>query len=352
MKKFYLLTIIFLFSVYDTAFVNAQEQKDDLSKYFESIEQFNRVADHRSETLIFKLLQFNAPYRGGYYETSLSNNGKIYAARVTPFAIQNSRRANLSKSQINEIKRKLSNFFSQNITQSAQPQDEQLYSALVFNDNQKFSRYNFIGQIPNELQEIIDFLKVEFEKSEKQEYEAFLEQGKLLKEKYGDWQEKTELLHTSRGFGKLENNNAVLLYLSGLRQPIKDNRPPEIPIYYSLVFYPEGRIIGGAVGRRGRSDNPISSSGIKWALPKKGDESNETEKEFLITYDAINGTITIKKSIYQLTRGNLFVIKMDDDWRPKVSQLDVYLDKPTDKQTVMERFRKELGDETLQLPQQ
>jgi hypothetical protein len=87
-------------------------------------------------------------------------------------------------------------------------------------------------------------------------------------------------------------------------------------------------------------------------LPKKGNESNETEKEFLITYDAINGTITIKKSIYQLTEGNLFVIKMDDDWQPKVFQLDVFLDEPTDKQRIMERFRKELGDETLQLPQQ
>jgi hypothetical protein len=295
--------------------------------------------------LVFRLLQFNAPFRGGYQETSLDKNGNSISVRVTAFARQAGRHAFLSQLQIKEIKQKLFDLSLIINSQSVEPQETQLYSAFVFNDGQKFSRYNFIGEIPIELQQILNFLKVEFEKAEKKEYEEFIEQGKLLKEKYGDWLETPWIIKPSAvGFKSLKTENTALLYLKGVRQPVKENNKSEIPLYYALVFYPKGRIIGGAVAAGGRSDNPISGNGISWTLS----EGYKPEKQLIIKYDAIKGTIEIEKSVYQLAKGNLFSVKMDKNWKPQITQLKVYLDKSTDEQNVIALFRKEMNDETIE----
>ena len=90
--------------------------------------------------------------------------------------------------------------------------------------------------------------------------------------------------------------------------------PTEMPIYYALVFYPEGRIISGVGGNR--SSDPISKNGIGWAISK----GYEKEREFVVEYNAIDFSIKIENSDYQLKKGNLFVVRIDKDWKPQVSQ--------------------------------
>lgn len=340
-----------LFLASNTNKIFAQEQKflfDDWSKYQKSMERFNSLADFHNEILIFKLLQFTAPFGGGYRETFLNNDGTSHSARISPRAGRGSGYTKLNKSQIEEINQKLSEFISKGYSRDLQPQDGKLYSAFVFYDGKNYLRFNFVGEIPNELQEVINFLNVEYEKSEKLELEAYINETKLLKEKYGDWVEKPGIIRpTSSGSGDFFNSNRnSTISVNGIQQLGKDKYLEEMPLYYALVFHPEARVISVSSGEGNRNDDPISTKGIGWIL----NGGYKIERKFFITHDAINGTITTEGKTYKLTEGNFLVVRMNKHWKPKITQLKVHLDKEFDIRSILERFKKELGDETLELP--
>lgn len=347
MKSKKLLLPILALYLFLSANSSAQETVEpNFARLDSLVERFNRAADYKDEKIVFKLLQFNAPYNGAYQFTFLNKDGKASTSTVTAFSTRNGRRASLSQSQTEEIKKKLSDFVSSRQDYPDSPMvDGQLYSTLVFNDGQKFVRYNFNGQVPYELQQLIDFLDEEFNKAEKIRYEEYLEEERILKEKYGDWLNKPGIVRpgTSGGIG-LQNENTALLSQRGFRQPVSDDKKTEIPIYYALVFYPaDGRMIGGAGSSR--SSDPISRNGIGWAISK----GYEREKEFIIQYDAINFSVKIEDMDYRLKKGNLFIVRFDSDWKPKISQLKIFLDQPTGEKNVIALFNKELGGETLKL---
>jgi hypothetical protein len=356
MKKLCLVIITTCIFAIPPTGIFAQESEKDYSKFFEyqkSFERFNDIAASNADKLIFKLLQFKAPYGGVYQETYVSKEGKAVSYRMTPYARQAGNWADLTDLNIKEINRQISILNSNVPNEKLEPINGQLYSTLIFNDGQKVRRYDFVGQIPAELKSILDFLKVEFEKADKLEMEKFAEEGRILKEKYGDWQNKIGLLRsTSDGASNLKFSNTVLKYLKGLRQPIKDNRQSEIPIYYALIFYPEGRLTGGATGKGNRSDNPIYSSGVTWTLSEKTNKGEEIKKELLLTYNAIDETLRIEGKVYQLGKGNLLVIKMNNQWQPETVQLNVYLDKAIEEREVIMEFEKKLNVNLLQFPEQ
>jgi hypothetical protein len=340
-----------LFLAFNTNEIFAQEQKfsfDDRSKYQKSMERFNSLADFHNEILVFKLLQFTAPFGGAYFETFLNNDGTSHSARITTRARQATRRSTLSKPQVKEINQKLSAFISKGYSRDLQPQDGKLYSAFVFFDGKDYLRFNFVGEIPNELQEVIDFLNIEYEKSEKLRLEAYIDETKLLKEKYGDWIEKPGIIRpTSSGSGDFFNSNRnSTISVNGVQHLGKCKYMEEMPLYYALVFHPEARVISVSSGKGNRSDDPIWTKGIGWVL----NGGYKIERKFFITHDAINGTITTEGKTYKLTEGNFLVIRMNKHWKPKITQLKVHLEKEPDIRSILERFKKELADEMLELP--
>ena len=44
-----------------------------------------------------------------------------------------------------------------------------------------------------------------------------------------------------------------------------------------------------------------------------------------------------------------FVVRIDKDWKPQVSQLKTYLKNPTDKKSIISLFNEELNDTLLEL---
>jgi hypothetical protein len=338
------LILVVLLTTFFRLNVAAQEQTNSPFDYFNKLEYFNEVANRNSESGVFKLLQFNAPFRGGYYETKLSENGDVFSVRVTPFARQAGHGAKLDESQIKELKQTLSELISTNCLENLAPQDGEPYTALVFNKGKSFVRCNFIGEIPDALQKVKDFLNVEYDKADKKEMEEIEAKEKLARAKYGDWERNPQGIRASTGGTRnLENKNARLLYLKGKQQPVNENSK-EIPLYYALVLYPEeGHIVGGGGGVNW-SFEPISRNGFTWAI---GQNSYKPEKELLVEYNVIDYTISVQNAVYQLKRGNLFIIKFDDDWNLQVTQLSNVLKEPASDQTILSIFGKKLGENLL-----
>lgn len=348
-RAIFLLCCLFAFQ---TINFGQQQQTNSFFESLNSFESFEQKANFHQVGLLFKVMQFRAPYGGGYNGTSLMKDGKAFNARFTPFAIQNSRRAELDNAQVEQLKQKLA-AFTENLSPDAScPVDKELYTAFIVATGAGYSRYNFVGEIPASLQIVLDSLKTEFEKAEAKEYEEFLATEKLLKEKYGDWLNKPGIVRpASSGFQTLTNNRKILLNLKGYLQPIKNEKPTEIPLYYALVNYPAGRTLGGAGG--GRSSDPISANGITWSLAKNGEmDSQETQRKLEIEYNALNGTIRVADKIYKLSEGNLFYIEMTQDWRAQIEQFKINLTQPITNQTALDYFKFQLKDETLELPKQ
>jgi hypothetical protein len=333
-----------LLTTFMTLSIAAQEQTNNPFDYLGKLEYFNQVANRNSESTIFKLLQFNAPFRGGYYETNLNENGDVFSVRVTPFARQAGHGAKLDESQIKELKQALSELISTNCLENLAPQDGEPYATLVFNNGKSFVRCNFIGEIPDALQKIKDFLNVEYEKAEKKEMEEIEAKEKLVRAKYGDWEKNPQGIRASTsGTRNLENKGASLLYLKGKQQPVNENSK-EIPLYYALVLYPEEAHIVGGGGGVNWSFEPISRNGFTWAI---GENSYKPEKRLLVEYNVIDYTISVENKVYQLKRGNLFIIKFDEDWNLQVTQLSNPVKEPSSDQAILSIFGKKLGENLL-----
>src|SRR3954470_17308241 len=83
----------------------AQDETPELRWNNNSIEWFNEAANFHQEGLLFKALQYEAPYPGFYQATTLTRNGIAFAGRVVPnWAVQNSIGAKLDDQQLEQVK--------------------------------------------------------------------------------------------------------------------------------------------------------------------------------------------------------------------------------------------------------
>jgi hypothetical protein len=95
--------------------------------------------------------------------------------------------------------------------------------------------------------------------------------------------------------------------------------------YHALVIFPivMPEAYDGVSGGDGFTHTDIR----KWRLPKGERPSADVteEKALAIVYDAVWQTITVDSRTYQLAKGNLFVIRYDQNWQPAVTQLNATL---------------------------
>lgn len=287
--------------------------------------------------LVFALYQFNGLYGGGYSETKLHEDGKVYSQRITPFARQARRQTNLNESQIQEFSRILSKLTATNCDNNLNPQESKLYSALIFQTDKGFLRCNFIGQIPGELQLIRDSLNVEYEKADKEFIKELEARKKVARAKYGDWEQNPEYVrYSTSGWRSLKNKNTILLYLRGKRQPVTENSK-DIPLYYALISSPDAYIVGG-VSSGTWGFEPYYTHGVAWNTPEN------FRKELPVRYDVMTGSISVDNKIYQLKQGNLFVIKIDKNWKLQVFQLKNVIGEITDDRSILSVFEKKTGE--------
>jgi hypothetical protein len=197
------------------------------------------------------------------------------------------------------------------------------------------------------VEEILDILRTELERAAKVQYEEFLRHHQLMEETYGDWQNKTGVVVvTSSRMHGLKGTRGLLLTLSGKRNPIPPAAPTLVSIYHALVFYPDAAVTGSGGGGTW-SDDPLSSEVVIWTVPKgSGSNAAGTDERVLeIKYQAIDGTVTVAGATYQLAQGNMFVIRMTEDWTPVVRQIEARRDEQTTEQGALDQFKATLRDD-------
>jgi hypothetical protein len=168
-----------------------------------------------------------------------------------------------------------------------------------------------------------------------------------MEETYGDWQNRTGIvLVTDSRMHGLKATPGLLLTLSGKRIAIPPAAPAQVSIYHALVFYPNGAVTSSGGGGTW-SDEPLSSEVVIWTVPKGsgGDAATPDKRVLEIKYQAIDGTITVGDATYRLAQGNMFVIRMTEDWTPVVQQIDSRQDEQTTEQGALDQFKAILKDD-------
>lgn len=131
--------------------------------------------------------------------------------------------------------------------------------------------------------------------------------------------------YRSSTHGYAEHHN-LLLSVGGDRWVSRDEKE-EATAYHALVIPPQIEL---------REDGSVSSSDgisdtetLKWlCLREPSDNYQRAEsKSLTVVYHALTQKVSIGSDTYRLAKGNLFVVRLDEEWRPHVTQIEVILDK-------------------------
>src|SRR5215471_5422170 len=122
----------------------SEQQESAVTLRKNTIERFYEAADHRSDTMQLKALQFTAPYPGYYQELSLDNNGGAFTARIVPdWAVQNSQTAKLESDRQEQVRQMLAHLTIAPGPSPPEPQPGELRTALVFHNGKTYEHHDF-----------------------------------------------------------------------------------------------------------------------------------------------------------------------------------------------------------------
>ncbi len=307
-----------------------------------SIDCFYTDANYHSKTLLLKLLQFNAPYPGYYQETSLDTNGTAFTARVVPnWAVQASVNAKLDDALLAQIRQMLAQVDVPSTPVAVEPRQGQLHSAFVFHDGQDFVRWNYNGRNPEQIEAILSILNKEFEAASRARLEEFAAHQKSMRETYGDWENRAGItMNVGTQMHNCKGDNALVVLTAGQRKTVTSSSPVAVSLYHALVFYQGATVTGSGSGGRW-SDDPVQSYVLIWTLPNASRSSSDDtfQRKFEILHNAIDATVTIAGKTYQLSGGNMFVIRIGADWLPTVTQLNEVFEEQATPESTLNRFK-------------
>jgi len=340
------LMSLVLFPLFVPGISLAQEQGTPAER--KPIDSFYADADYHSKTLLLKVLQFRAPYPGYYEQTSVDTNGVAFTARIVPnWAVQASVHAKLDEARLAQIKQMLGQLNLPATPGVVEPQSGQLHSAFVFFDGHDFLRFDYNGPNPAPIEAILTILHQEFMAAARAQREELAAHQKLMRETYGDWENRAGITRNAGGVMNVcKGNSAVVVLTAGLRKTVTASSPLAVSVYHALVFYPGAPLAGAGSGGRW-SDDPVQSYVLIWRLPNAdGSFSAESpERKFEILHNAIDATVTIGGKTYQLTNGNMFVVRLGADWVPTVTQLREVFEEQTTPKVSLDRFKAILKDD-------
>jgi hypothetical protein len=96
---------------------------------------------------------------------------------------------------------------------------------------------------------------------------------------------------------------------------------------------------------------PLSTEGLFWTVQKNppDDYANGEEHSLEIRYHSLDNNVTVGKETFNLSGGNLFVIRLDENWTPTVSQVSGRLTERATPDKVLKFFKSILRhDEIIQ----
>jgi len=137
-----------------------------------------------------------------------------------------------------------------------------------------------------------------------------------------------------------------LISVEGSRRISQAKLKDGFSIYHVLVFAPESPCGGSSTLNNG----PQSIETPVWKCGKSEPEFQPLK----VTYHALKATVTINSESFDLSRGNLFVIRFDNDWKGSAVQLTRSLGRWAEPDKVLHAFRKALPNDnsirTLKAP--
>jgi hypothetical protein len=118
--------------------------------------------------------------------------------------------------------------------------------------------------------------------------------------------------------------------------------------YHALVVLPH--IVPNDSGSVSSGDGFTDTAIEKWQPWKvQSDNGPAEERELAVIYDAVWQTITVGSQTFHLEKGNLFVIRFDENWQPQVTQLEATISKDAGVEEVVKVFKSVLSeDKTVQ----
>ena len=161
MDKYLLVSALLILSCLSMSATSFAQDQPRIDSTEENLRWFDRDANTTEKDLLFKALTYTAPDPKVYFVFKVYQDGRVVSWReVINWAAQNSHSARLSSAQVELIKEKLNH-----IKQPAMPAEAkvgQRYTAFLYLDDAKYTRYNFIGwPIQNEVGDIIELVESE-----------------------------------------------------------------------------------------------------------------------------------------------------------------------------------------------
>jgi hypothetical protein len=111
------------------------------------------------------------------------------------------------------------------------------------------------------------------------------------------------------------------LSVEGRRWVTRD-RQEDAAAYYALVIPPRGSV--RADDSTSTSDGFTHADTLKWFTERDvgGGSRVVTHHSLTVSYNAVKGEVSVGPDAYALSRGNLFVIRLDGEGRTHVTQME------------------------------
>ncbi|MCA1579524.1 MAG: hypothetical protein LC794_19430 [Acidobacteria bacterium] len=158
---------------------------------------------------------------------------------------------------------------------------------------------------------------------------------------------RAEMTVTGTRAESLNGAPVTLLTVKGSRR-LSRTKIETASVYHALIFHPDSRIL--SIGGGFLNEGPLATVTITWTIQKTpNDYKNTDKKELRIGNHAINKIVTLAGKSFSLSKGNLFIIKLNQDWVPESLQINEQLVQPVESKTVLDAFKSSSpGDEVIQ----
>jgi hypothetical protein len=341
-------SIFFLVAVLFLPAIALGQERNDIPTERKSIDWFYIDASHRPKTLLLKLLQFTAPYPGYYQHTALNTNGRAFSTRIVPnWADQGGNRAELTDASLAQTKQLLTEIRVPVTPAVLEPLRGHLHSVFIFYDGHDFVHLTYNGPNPPQIDAILAIIHKEFMAAAQVRSEEIAAHQKRIRETYGDWENRPGITLNAGGLmSGCKENRAIVVTTVGQRKTLATSSPVTVSVYHALVFHPGGALSGSGSGGRW-SDDPVQSYVLIWRLPNADGTYSATSPlpKIEILHNAVDATVSIAGKTYQLTAGNMFVIRMGADWLPTVTQLNEVFAEQATPHASLNRFKAILKDD-------
>jgi hypothetical protein len=148
-----------------------------------------------------------------------------------------------------------------------------------------------------------------------------------------DWQFTPGILVASASRQTSLKPQGSLISLEGSRRVSLAKLDDGFSIYHALVLAPESTCGGSSQ----LNDGPRSVQTPTWRCAKSNGKDTQFQP-LKITYDALGRTVTVNSQSFDLSRGNLFVIRLNVDWESSTTRLAVILTRWAEPKNILRAF--------------